>query len=112
MHGLVVRRVDPELKQIVREASRALAALDVERLEELSRACEALNHVPLHGAVRAERARQATAAAADMAVFARVLEATRANLNVMNRLRALRQGQVEYGEPTRWTQAEVIHGNH
>ena len=34
-----------------------------------------------------------------MAVFARVLEATRANLKVMNRLRELRAGRLEYGEP-------------
>jgi hypothetical protein len=33
-----------------------------------------------------------------MAVFARVLEATRANLNVMNRLRELRTGRLEYRE--------------
>ncbi len=33
-----------------------------------------------------------------MAVFARVLEATRANLNVMNRLRELRAGRLEYSE--------------
>jgi hypothetical protein len=31
-----------------------------------------------------------------MATFARVLEATRANLNVMNRLRELRAGRLEY----------------
>jgi hypothetical protein len=31
-----------------------------------------------------------------MATFARVLEATRANLNVMNRLRDLRTGRLEY----------------
>ena len=33
-----------------------------------------------------------------MAVFARVLDATRANLNVMNRLRELRMGRLEYSE--------------
>jgi hypothetical protein len=33
-----------------------------------------------------------------MAVFARVLEATRANLNVMNRLRQLRGERLEYSE--------------
>jgi hypothetical protein len=37
-------------------------------------------------------------ATGDMAVFARVLEATRANLNVMNRLRELRAGRLEYRE--------------
>ena len=33
-----------------------------------------------------------------MAVLGRVLEATRANLNVMNRLRELRTGRLEYSE--------------
>jgi hypothetical protein len=33
-----------------------------------------------------------------MAVFARVLDATRANLQVMNRLRALREGRISYAE--------------
>jgi hypothetical protein len=33
-----------------------------------------------------------------MAVFARVMEATRANLYVMKRLRELRAGRLEYGE--------------
>ena len=34
-----------------------------------------------------------------MAAFARVLEATRANLNVMKRLRDLRTGRLEYTVP-------------
>jgi len=34
----------------------------------------------------------------DMAVFGRVLEATRANLDVMNRLRELQLGRLEYGQ--------------
>jgi hypothetical protein len=43
-------------------------------------------------------ARQVREVKSDMAVFARVLEATRANWNVMNRLRELRAGQLEYTE--------------
>jgi hypothetical protein len=48
-----------------------------------------------------------------MKVFARVLEATRANLNVMNRLRELREGQMEYGErqAQEWTGMESAHGD-
>ncbi|HEY3703673.1 MAG TPA: hypothetical protein VGL22_01340 [Terracidiphilus sp.] len=93
MYGLGVRRFDPELKQIVWEASRALALLDAERLEELARACQALNRDHVE---RAEAAHQARDAAGQMAVFARVLDATRANLTVMNRLRELRQGAMFY----------------
>ncbi len=86
-------RIDPELKQIVVEASRALACLDSDRLEEMAACCHALNRdLP----PQAEVARQAREAEADMATFARVLEATRANLNVMRRLRDLRRGMADY----------------
>jgi hypothetical protein len=50
-----------------------------------------------------------------MAVFARVLEATRANLSVMHRLRELREGRLEYREPglssTQWMLTEKGHGD-
>ena len=90
---------NPELKEIVMEASRALAALDAARLEELALCCEALNRSwASDGSAdrREQRARQAREAAAGMAVFGRVLEASRANLSVMNRLREMRMGQLEY----------------
>ena len=95
MREITPSRVTPELKEIVTEASRALAFLDAERLEELACCCQALNRdLP----PRREVARQALEARADMALFAHVLEATRANLNVMRRLRELRQGLVQYGD--------------
>ena len=88
------------------EASRALARLDADRLEELALSCQALE--PRSGArrsgatgcgdARAALARERKEAEGDMAVFARVLEATRANLDVMNRLRELRAGRLEYRE--------------
>jgi hypothetical protein len=95
-----VHRVQPELKELVLEASRALACLDADRLEELALSCQALNRdlVPAKLEDRAELERQAGEASGDMAVFARVLEATRANLNVMNRLRQLRGERLEYSE--------------
>jgi len=99
------RRGRPLLKELVVEASRALARLDADRLEELALSCQALNRdlaqsdlAQGDAADRAALAREAKEAVGDMAVFARVLEATRANLNVMNRLRELRAGQLEYGE--------------
>jgi hypothetical protein len=48
-----------------------------------------------------------------MAVFARVLEATKANLKVMSRLRELRGGRLEYGEAQArgWAGTESGHGN-
>ena len=103
----------PELKQLVSEASRALASLDADRLEELALSCQALNRdlatqSVMTAAERAALARQAREAAGDMAVLGRVLEATRANLKVMRRLRELREGRFGYGN-SEWT--GNIHGH-
>ncbi|MGD1063008.1 MAG: hypothetical protein ABR860_07075 [Terracidiphilus sp.] len=100
MQELARRPANPELKELVVEASRALAHLDATRLEELALSCQALTLARnSEDAGERERvARQGREAAADMAVFARVLEATRANLNVMKRLRELRAGRLEYTE--------------
>jgi hypothetical protein len=105
-----------ELKELVAEASRALARLDADRLEELALSCQALNRdfAPVSAQSRTDLVRQACEADGEMAVFARVLEATRANLNVMNRLRELRAGRLEYGEPQArdWAGTEGRHGDH
>ncbi len=100
MHEVGARRHHVELKELVTEASRALARLDADRLEELALSCQALNRelTPLSLSERGLLAQQAREAAGDMATFVRVLEATRANLGVMNRLRELREGRLEYGE--------------
>ena len=115
MHELETGRVHPVLKELVVEASRALAQLDADRLEELALSCQALNR-ELAEAEPGERrvvAQQSREAAGEMAVFARVLEATRANLSVMNRLRELRAGRLEYrGLQSRgWTTSESVHGD-
>jgi hypothetical protein len=111
-----MRPANPELKELVVEASRALARLDATRLEELALSCQALTRArnPEDLDERAHMARQAREAVADMAVFARVLEATRANLNVMNRLRQLRAVQLEYTERQALSGggAEGGHGDH
>lgn len=95
-----MRGVRPELKALVAEASQALARLDAARLEELALSCAALNRdiAPLNPADRQALACEAREAVGEMAVFARVLEATRGNLRVMNRLRELRMGRLEYSE--------------
>jgi hypothetical protein len=48
-----------------------------------------------------------------MAVLARVLEVTRGNLEVMNRLRELRAGRLEYGAPrsAEWSTPGSDHGD-
>jgi hypothetical protein len=95
-----MRAAYPELKEFVVEASRALAALDAGRLEELASSCRALNReLPAGDAVGfAELRRQARCAQADMVVLAGVLGVTRANLAVIRQVRDLRRGRLEYGE--------------
>jgi hypothetical protein len=111
-----MRRRIPDLRKLVVDASRALACLDADRLEELAQSCQALNRdLPaMHAEERVDRMCQASAAAGDMAVFGRVLEATQANLDVMNRLRELRLGTLEYGQRStpRVLPVGSLHGNH
>jgi hypothetical protein len=105
-------REHPELRKLVAEASRALACLDGTRLEELALCCELLvrDLGPANAERRAALACQSREAAGDMAVFARVLEATRANLGVLLELRA---GRLEYGDRQTqgWTRMESGHGD-
>jgi hypothetical protein len=109
-------REHPELRKLVAEASRALACLDAARLEELALSCDLLvrDLRPANAERRANFARQSREAEGDMAVFARVLEATRANLDVLERLRELRAGRFEYGDQhtqgCKWM--ERGHGDH
>ena len=110
-----MRPANPELKELVVEASGALARLDATRLEELALSCQALTRArnPEDAGERELLARQAREAEADLAVFARVLAATRANLNVMMRLRELRGGRLEYTERQArgGAGAEGVHGD-
>jgi hypothetical protein len=100
MQELDIHPANPELKEIVVEASRALARLDAPRLDELALSCQALTRQrnPENAGERKLLVQQAQEAEADMAVFARVLDATRANLSVMKRLHELRVGRLEYTE--------------
>ena len=105
----------PELKQLVVEASRALARLDASRLEELALSCQALNRdLAVAGAEdRVWLARQAREAVGEMTAFAKILDVTRGNLNVMHSLQQLRSGRLEYGEsPAReWAPPGSRHGD-
>lgn len=142
MRGSKEKQDRTELKELVREASAALARLDAERLEELARCCQALNQDRNQdrnhdrnqnqnqdrkqdrktrsgvsdGSKKdaIELARQSREAAGEFVIFTRVLEATRANLEVMMRLRAFQQEQLEYGEQTRarhWARPEASDGH-
>ena len=117
MHAMEERGERPTLRKLVEETSRALALLDADRLEELAWSCQTLNRdlEAMHTARRRALACQAREAAGEMAVLERVLGATRANLNVMRRLRELREGGLEYGQAESdgcgWTVMESRHGN-
>lgn len=113
-----MRHQQSDLKDLVVEASRALAQLDAARLEELALSCQALNRdLAASGAEdRVQFARQARETAGDMAIFARVLDVTRENLNVIRRLQDLRAGRLEYVErpvaaDCPWTPLESRHGD-
>ncbi len=87
-----------ELKELVAEASRALARLDADKLAELALSCEALNRdLPSVDSERRQQLeRQSREAVHEMGILDRVLEATRANLAVMNRLREMHISRPEY----------------
>jgi hypothetical protein len=88
-----------EQRSLIVEAADALARLDADRLEEMARWCEALNRGPVPadssrseaGGFRAFDLRQ------EITVLARVLEGTRANMNVLRRLGRSRSEAIEYG---------------
>jgi len=98
MQAFIKRGLHPELREVVVEASLALARLDADRLEELALSCQALNcdlTVMSHER-RADLVRQARDASSEMGVLERVVDATRANLEVMKRIRDRRRSQLEY----------------
>jgi hypothetical protein len=101
MHGRGQQALKPELRELIVEASLSLARLDADRLEELALSCQALNRnmTPVVEN-RAKLARHTREVVGEIAVFGRVLEATKANLEVLNRLRELREGKLEYRDGT------------
>ena len=104
------------LHDLVAEASRALAHLDADRLEELSLFCRALNQ-KLPGAMSTVRhwsARQKQTIGQEVRTFSRVLEVTRGNLCVMRQVRDLEQGLLEYGDSAgrAWVLGGLRNGKH
>ena len=85
----------PSLNALVAEAAQALSVLDVERLEGLSHTCEVLNR-DFSPETRHAYACELRAAPKEMAALAKVLEVTRANLAVMERIRMMRTNRLEY----------------
>jgi hypothetical protein len=100
----------PELRNLLAEASRALAHLDADTLEEMALYCAALvgDDAGRSGA-QTRLDSECTEASKEMAIFMRVLEATKANLNVMRRLREMRIARLEYDSDL---SAGSDHGDH
>jgi outer membrane protein TolC len=87
-----------ELRNIFIEATLALAHLDSDRLEQMRLSCAALVRDDAAGdGARTSLYSGCTDAWMEMATFMRVLEATKANLDVLRRLREIRNAQLEYG---------------
>jgi hypothetical protein len=106
-------QVRPELKMLVAEAARSLAKLDADRLEELALSCEALKRNGGEGKQQFTIG-DVRDAKQDMAALAKVLEATRANVAVMSRLRELHSRRTEYliAHESKPSATEVCDGLH
>lgn len=102
----------PALKNMVMDASEALARLDAARLEELAISCRTLKD-RLATRPAGDLAQEASEAACQMVPLGRVLDATRANLRVLQHLERLRAGVTGYahGAGQRWTTTESSNGH-
>jgi hypothetical protein len=105
-----------ELKGMLTEASLALAYLDAERLEEMALSCAALVRGPEWEPCYSKNQWKPGSGKAmeEMAIFARVLEATKVNLKVMHNLCEARAAHLEYGPTHAGASAleESEHGDH
>jgi hypothetical protein len=119
----MVKQAPPKAKwkDALVNASHALAHLDADRLEEMALSCSALvreeHEVPFDTRGHSEPGHEEPGfgeAAREMANFARILEATRVNLNVMRRIRDARATQLEYGRARGLCDVSVEgeHGDH
>src|SRR5215472_10775367 len=85
-------------KDLVVEAVGALARLDADRLEEIAEWCGSLSRGASGGAARpASSETGPEGLRCEMAALARILEATRVNMNVLRRVKEVRSSAIEYG---------------
>lgn len=105
----------PALRELVLEASRSLAQLDANRLDELAISCRALirDVEPSKSVGRGCLASEVSDAAREMVAFARVLDATRANMRVMRQMMEFQKELPEYGPVAGegWLATETKHGD-
>lgn len=105
----------PGLRSILTEASHALAHLDADTLEEMAAYCATLvRDDAASGDLSPLGDPECRTAWKEMAIFMRVLEATKANLNVMRRLREMHMARLEYGSSAglNISSAGGDHGDH
>jgi len=96
MQGAIARRErEHNLRRVLAEATEALSHLDADRLEEMALSCEALVNEDQVAEAELANGEPKSPDANDMAIFLRVLEATKANLSVMRRLRKTRLGHLQ-----------------
>ncbi len=81
------------LKQVIEDASQALATLDTGRLEELAAACRGLNRGLQTASADSltQFAQEAEEARPDLAILSRIVDATRENLRVLHRAQERRR---------------------
>jgi hypothetical protein len=104
-----------ELKTLLSEASNALAHLAGDRLEEMASYCATLiGDDAARGLTQESLDAASREAWKEKAILMRVLEATRANLNVMRRLREIHMSWLEYGPSAddNGLSKESDHGDH
>lgn len=101
------------LRWMIHEATRSLACLDAERLEELANCCQLLTRQsePDRNALPWK---DAELAKADLAVLGRLLEATQQNLRVLRHCSVDSRTSGDYGRTIvpAWTQVEESSGDH
>jgi hypothetical protein len=104
---------DLELRRILAEASQSLTKLDARRLEEIALSCQAQvrnafdsdewNGMTTKGFAEVGRG---------LLAFGRMLEATRANLAILRRLRDRDTAELDYGLLSGVSTTEVPCGDH
>ena len=104
-----------EHRNLIVEAAGALARLEADRLEGMALSCEALSGglIPAACARNEAIALDASDLLHEMKVFAQILEATRANMNVILGLSESRSITIEYGcgSKKNWMVMETRNGH-
>ncbi len=102
----------PGLIEVIAEATHALSRLDADRLEELMQSCDALK-CEVFDTERGAFQNLSSMLVRHVTIFARVIDATRDNLNLLNLLSESGGNPLEYGPGAgrNWMQVRLCHGD-